>query len=373
MNADPLVGLHQDGHKNYSAAQNTKVNFDSERRLRFRKRPMSDYCSLFTEGFILTKIDTVAEPARLGAIPQTWTKVAGWQNAVDGHTDPPVEFWRTLVADRGKGDRNPPYYYATTCRESVRKGGLRGGSVDTAALISSKRNSTIAEFCWRVQAVIWNSCLIKTDEPLNVLGLASQHVRKGDLVCIVFGCTVPIILRRAEKPSGDLEKEKMQDNIEAMKAAMAVCEEACFRKLRYQKRLQKERESNSLCKEEVLAELKEVYNQISEWVLREQEDKKRKRAQDKNQKIRKEHASKRRESMAKLRRHAKLQPLQKSSTMPRLGSMAMEDTPRMGSEALSDTKSNLYRFCTDHDQVSDIYATVSLADQVPDYFQGYDE
>ena len=35
--------------------------------------------------------------------------------------------------------------------------------------------------------------------------------------------------------------------------------------------------------------------------------------------------------------------------------------------ALSDTKSNLYRFCTDHDQVSDIYATVSLADQVPDY------
>lgn len=182
--------------------------------------------------------------------------MAGWENAVDGQTDPPVEFWRTLVADRGKDDRNPPYYYATACRESVSKGGLRGGSVDTAALINSERNSIIAEFCRRVQAVIWNRCLIKTDEPLNVLGLASQHVRKGDLVCIVFGCTVPVILRREEKPSGDLEKEKMQDDIEAMKAAMATCEEACFRKLRYQKRLQKERESNSLCKEEVLAELK---------------------------------------------------------------------------------------------------------------------
>lgn len=342
MNADPLVGLPQDGHKNYSAAQNTKVDYDSDRRLRFRKRPMSNHCSLFTEGFILAKIDSVAEPARLGAIPETWTKVAGWENAVDGQTDPPVEFWRTLVADRGKDGRNPPYYYATACRESVRKGGLRGGSVDTGALINSERNSIIAEFCRRVQAVIWNRSLIKTDAPLNVLGLASQHVRKGDLVCIIFGCTVPVILRKVEKPKGDPEKEKMQDQIESMKAAMAMCEEACFRKLRYQKRLLKERQKGDMLgevwKEEVLAELDEVNRQMKKWRKREEDDRKRKEAQDKEQENRKKNAE-HRQSMAKMRRDdATRQPLHnRSSTMPvlRLSSMAT-DTSTMANEGTRD-------------------------------------
>lgn len=320
MNADPLVGLPQDGHKNYSAAQNTKVDFDSKRRLRFRKRPMSDHYSLFTEGFILAKIESVAEPARLGAIPETWTKVAGWENAVDGKTDPPVEFWRTLVADRGKDGRNPPYYYATACRESVRKGGLRGGSVDTGALINSERNSIIAEFCRRVQAVIWNRCLIKTNKPLNVLGLASQHVRKGDLVCIIFGCTVPVILRRKAKSDGDPEKEKIQDRIESMKSAIEVCEEACFRKLRYQKRLKKEREKGNgfdeIWKKEVLAELEEVNGQMRKWKERQEEDEKRKEVEKEEQKTRKQKAKRRQNEAKMLRDEATVKPIRKSKTMP---------------------------------------------------------
>lgn len=328
MNADPLVGLPQDGHKNYSAAQNTKVHFESDRRLRFRKRPMSDHCSLFTEGFILTKIDTVAEPARLGAIPETWTKVAGWDNALDGQTDPPVEFWRTLVADRGKDDRNPPYYYATACRESVRKGGLRGGSVDTGALINSERNSIIAEFCRRVQAVIWNRCLIKTKNHLNVLGLASQHVRPGDLVCIIFGCTVPVILRRVNKSDGDSKKEKMQDQIESMKAAMAVCEEACFRKLRYQKRLQKERDMGAsldkIWKQEVLDEMEDINSQMRRWKEREEEDSESKKAQNKEQETRKRKAE-HRKSVAKMRRASTIRQNQynRSNTMPEASTRSM--------------------------------------------------
>lgn len=321
MNADPLVGLPEDGHKRYRAAQNGKVDFDSGRRLRFRKRPFSGHCSLFTEGFILATVETVAEPARLGAIPETWTKVAGWENAVDGQTDPPVEFWRTLVADRGKDGRNAPYYYAMACRESVRRGGLRGGSVDTGALINSERNSIIAEFCRRVQAVIWNRRLIKTDQPLNVLGLAGEHVRGGDLVCILFGCTVPVILRRVRKARGDREKEKMQDRVESMKAAMAMCEEACFRKIRYQKRLQEEQAKGEhlgrLWKQEVLAELKEVNGQKYLWRKREEEDRKRKWDQYNEEEIRKKNSDYR-QSIAKRRRlsAAFKSPQSRSDFMP---------------------------------------------------------
>ncbi|KAK4204590.1 heterokaryon incompatibility protein-domain-containing protein [Triangularia verruculosa] len=229
-NADPLVGLPLDGHRNYSAAQNTKTNLQ---QLRFRKRSTLGHHSLYVEGFILDVIKEVKEPARLGAIPETWTQLAKWDDAVEGKTDPPAEFWRTLVADRGKDNRNPPYYYATACKESVKKGGLRGGSVDTGALIASERNSIIAEFCRRVQAVIWNRCMVRTEK--GALGLASQDVRSGDLVCIIFGCSVPVILRRSSrKKEQDLRREKLEDDVEACRRFLSKVEESCFRKLRYE-------------------------------------------------------------------------------------------------------------------------------------------
>ncbi|ROW15353.1 hypothetical protein VPNG_02351 [Cytospora leucostoma] len=336
QNADALVGTPQEGHRNYSAAQNTKVDFHSDRRLRFRKRPgprgdpASGHHSLYTEGFILTTIDTVAEPARLGAIPKTWTQIAEW-DAVDGKTVPPAEFWRTLVADRGKDNRNPPYYYATACKESIRKGGLRGGSVDTGALISSERNSIIAEFCRRVQAVIWNRCLIKTKGSINVLGLASEHVEKGDLVCILRGCTVPVILRRRSKSKEDLEEERMQDGIESIKAALSTCEEACFRKNRYKKTLERERGKNEgmeeIWKREVREEMEAVNRELEELRKQEKLAEEERKKRDDQQKRRKKDAETRLKD-AKVRREEAVNPARhpvisghRSATMPVTGSM----------------------------------------------------
>ncbi|KAI7774250.1 hypothetical protein LA080_009050 [Diaporthe eres] len=176
-------------------------------------------------------------------------------------------------------------------------------------------------------AVIWNRCLIKTDEPLSVLGLASQHVQKDDLICIIFGCTVPVILRIKYKAEGAPGKEKMQDQIESMKAAMEVCEEACFRKIRYQKRLQIEKAKggglDTIWKKEVLAELEEVNSQMRKWKEREEEDKERKIAEDKDQENRKERIKRRQREARMTRDEAKLQPLQKSKTMPDAGLRSM--------------------------------------------------
>lgn len=302
-NADPLVGLPQDGHRNYSAAQNKKADY-----VKFRKRPILGHYSLYTKGFILEKVTEVAEPARLGSIPETWTELAGWKRAVDGDTEPPAVFWRTLVADRGRENRNPPYYYATACKESVKKGGLRGGSVDTAALINSERNSIVAEFCRRVQAVIWNRCLIKTES--NTLGLASQKVRRGDLVCIIFGCTVPVILRQsAPKTEEQIGGEKMQDSFEAMKAAVSLCEDACFRKLRYKRKLeelaQKGESHRDDWKDEVAEELDVVNKQLAEWKSREKMDEEQRKEDDETKKRRKNDATKRRKLRKQKNDHVK--------------------------------------------------------------------
>jgi hypothetical protein len=234
-NADPLVGIPQDGHRNYSAGQSNEVDMKS---LKFRKRARLGHYSLYVKGFCFDRVDKVAQVSQGGAIPATWLDMAGWSKARrfgsfdNDPGDPPDAFWRTLVADRGRYDRNPPYYYARACKETIMKGGLRSNAVNTTDLIYNERNSIIAEFCRRVQAVIWNRALIRTEK--GFLGLVSEKVKEGDLICIIYGCTVPVILRKGKKKrQKERENEENEDLTELMKKLMANCEKARSRKAQY--------------------------------------------------------------------------------------------------------------------------------------------
>ncbi|KAH8600681.1 heterokaryon incompatibility protein-domain-containing protein [Bisporella sp. PMI_857] len=225
-NADPLVGIPQDGHRNYNAGQTKKLDLKT---LKFRRRPRCHHYSLYVKGFWLDTVESVAQASQGGAIPGEWLDMAGWPEARRPRrpgevlSDPPPEFWRTLVADRGMYDRNPPYYYARACKETIAKGGLQSGAVDTTALMYNERNSIVAEFCRRVQAVIWNRALIKTEK--GRLGLASNMVQKGDMICIIYGCTVPLILRKKEyKSMQERRLEKFEDGVESMKKLVRKCE-----------------------------------------------------------------------------------------------------------------------------------------------------
>jgi hypothetical protein len=242
-NADPLVGTPQDGHRNYSAGQSKVVDLET---LQFRKRTQLGHYSLYLKGFCFDRVAKVSQVSQAGAIPATWLDLAGWPEARTSTgmdlDDPPTAFWRTLVADRGRNDRNPPYYYARACRETILKGGIRSNAVDTTALIFHERNSIIAEFCRRVQSVIWNRALIKTEK--GALGLVSNEVREGDLICILYGCTVPVILRQENtkfKTKVERENEMLEDGIEAMKRLIPQMESYRERKRDYSKMKAKDR------------------------------------------------------------------------------------------------------------------------------------
>jgi len=103
-NADPLVGQPQDGHRNYSAAQTNPVDLDT---LRFRRRQKCGHYSLYVRGFELDTVNKVLDASQGGNIPKSWLNLGGWENY---DHDPPDHFWRTMVADRGRDNRNPPYY-----------------------------------------------------------------------------------------------------------------------------------------------------------------------------------------------------------------------------------------------------------------------
>jgi hypothetical protein len=256
--ADPLVGQPQDGHRNYSAAQTEAFDL---KNLEFRKRPRLGHYSLYVRGFELDEVVEVTDASQGGYIPKSWLDLGGWEYPYQ--EDPPDELWRTLVADRGRENRNPPYYYARACKESVHKGGIASGRVNTSDLINNEQNSIIAEFCRRVHAVIWGRRLYKTAR--GRLGLASK-VQKGDLVCIIYGCTVPVILAckhksgdggdgkarkeneeqiegeekarkeeaRKEKAEQTHQLEQIEDRFERLKSLIRECEKNRMRKARYQ-------------------------------------------------------------------------------------------------------------------------------------------
>lgn len=203
-NADPLVGLPSLTQKSYSAAENKGVDMKS---LRFRKR--SDHFSMYVRGFCLDEVAHVEQASLNGQIPQEWATLGGWPGAKG---PPPDDFWRTLVADRGRDGRNPPVYYSRACRESFSYGGLAGGAIDTMRIINFGRNSILAQFCRRVQAVVWNRSMFRTDD--DRLGLASKDIKQGDKICILYGCSVPIILRRSEKKSPAVFDQELDLEIE---------------------------------------------------------------------------------------------------------------------------------------------------------------
>lgn len=231
-NADYLVGAPQTGRRTYNACQTAGLEIGN---MTFHRRAClgaSSHYSLYLDGFIFDRIEEVEETSRSGAIPKKWFALGGWSDPE--HSEPPAEFWRTLVADRGKDGQNPPYYYTTALKESVRRGGLESGSVDTTALITNERNPIIVEFCRRVQAVIWNRRLVKTKA--GRLGMVQEDVRVGDLVCVLFGCSVPVILRRHQKTQKELELEQLEDRMALVKKLVARCEATCMRKMLYQRR-----------------------------------------------------------------------------------------------------------------------------------------
>jgi hypothetical protein len=211
-NADSLVGLPTLIQRNYNAAETKGIDMKT---LRFRKRPNLGHYSLYVKGFKLDTITEIYPSSQGGLIPLEWAKAAGWHKAPK--TPPPDAFWRTLVADRGRDGRNPPVYYSRACQESFLKGGLMSESVDTTDLINSECSTAVPQFCRRVQAVIWNRALVKTER--GTLGLVGKNVEEGDLVCILYGCSVPVILRRTWKKKSieDINEEIAEDIREWLK------------------------------------------------------------------------------------------------------------------------------------------------------------
>lgn len=196
--ADPLVGSPGQGFRNYNASGRTRTypgkGFVSGR----------EFC---VAGFVIDAIGDNKSPAFEGIIPSTWLDLVDWAGPPDLV---PEELWRTMVADRGlDGRKYPPAYFPLACKWMFEQR-TRRGSVNTSELLTSGQCPSIAsEFIHRVQSVVWGRKLIRTEGrrgSKQLLGLVPAEAEQGDLICILYGCSVPVVLRKL-KSSRSLSRE----------------------------------------------------------------------------------------------------------------------------------------------------------------------
>jgi hypothetical protein len=145
------------------------------------------------------QIDTVKEISSRcvnGTITAEALDIGGFSSD-DEHGDVvPDELWRTIVADRGPDGISAPKWYLRACRHAIAVSS--DGDIDTERLIEQGRDSIVIEFLKRARDVVWNRKFFRSQNQ-GRLGLAPPNARMGDIVCILFGCSVPVLLRPVGK------------------------------------------------------------------------------------------------------------------------------------------------------------------------------
>jgi hypothetical protein len=106
---------------------------------------------------------------------------------------------RILVADRTSTGDCVPAWYSRVIANCL-------ADIEESDLITTTDTGTpgaISEVLSRVRDVTWNRKLIQTNNKL--VGLAPAETKRGDHVCVLFGCSVPVVLRRRNEKSPSYE------------------------------------------------------------------------------------------------------------------------------------------------------------------------
>ncbi|ORY03155.1 heterokaryon incompatibility protein-domain-containing protein [Clohesyomyces aquaticus] len=167
--------------------------------------------SLYAEGLLIGNVEYASDPIPDGVIPQKCLEKAGWTPSNRNELDSaPEQLWRTLVADRGPNGTEVPTYYHRACLHCL-VNRTANGHINTRDLLKRKdfqdQQSIVQDYLERVQAVTWDRSFLEVIPPKEgqtvgqggrsdkMIGLGPSTTKQGDLVVILYGCSVPCILR----------------------------------------------------------------------------------------------------------------------------------------------------------------------------------
>ena len=160
--------------------------------------------TIYVRGFQVDRIQQISHRLYEGLIPHEWLVLGGWRREphdYDKEGAIPEELWRTLVANRTlEGDVATRTYLVGLTWAIDRRNS--NDDINTAELIRQGKPEEMVEFLKRVQEVIWNRrFFVLPDRPDGIgykFGIAPTNAKVGDIICVLLGCSVPVVLSRRD-------------------------------------------------------------------------------------------------------------------------------------------------------------------------------
>lgn len=253
-NGECFVG--RAGQRRYQASGNTKPDF---KFLAFPFPGPSDGTAndsdsgsardmnmLRVRGFELAVIRKISPVSRGGLILRESLRMAGWPGRTydddkdysstrsrgDKGDDEKAmmrdQVWRTLIADRDADGEVPPTWYQRVCMRCLDMADMfYNGDLNIGQLLHQD-SEMLRIYLTRVRNTTWNRRFFRAsmkrkssgkDEGADsaqgtktVVGLCPRGTEIGDVVCILYGCSVPVVLRCREKGKKTEKSAHGKDN-----------------------------------------------------------------------------------------------------------------------------------------------------------------
>jgi hypothetical protein len=162
--------------------------------------------SLYVKGLLIGSITWVFGPIPDGVIPKKCLQKGDWSGGREEQISrAPDKLWRTLVADRGADGRNPPSLYHRAFLHCLVKDNPNG-HINTRELLKESEDDITRDYLKRVQAVTWNRVFLEADTQKQgvekLFGVGPPETELNDVICILFGCSVPCIHRKYPHEEG---------------------------------------------------------------------------------------------------------------------------------------------------------------------------
>jgi hypothetical protein len=144
-----------------------------------------------------------------GILPQEVLTMGGWSHSLSddelGIEAVPDKLWRTLVANKDLEGHSPEGDFKLCCLYSLQREDVSGDVRIRELMVDPNCPENVLSFLKRVQDVVWNRKAFTAGLNNELFGLCPKSAQEGDLLCILYGCSVPVVLRRlTEMPSSGL-------------------------------------------------------------------------------------------------------------------------------------------------------------------------
>ena len=190
--------------------------------------------SLRVKGFKLAKVKESSARNTGGVILRESLKMGSWEGIKKNHTRVPDKIWRTLVADRDPDGQPPPTWYQRACLRCLEIADtFNNGDLNVGELLQGQ-SEMLRKYLTRVRDVTWNRRFFTADtikypekqedpekqgdpekqedpekredpEKQELFGLGPPETEKDDFVYILFGCSVPVVLREVKGSNDTME------------------------------------------------------------------------------------------------------------------------------------------------------------------------